>query len=429
MKVAIIGSAFSGNRGAAAMLESSIAHLTAQGDDVEITHLSMYPRSDADLNVHDNVEVMDASPLRLGVLINGGALLWRLLPPARDAIRKAVPEVGAIADADVLLDEGGITFVDGREKYLIYNVASILPALNTGTPVVKCAQALGPFENPVNRALAGIYLPKMAAIISRGAITHEHLMGLGLTNVTAGADMAFTLDITPEDREIAEASVPASFFAGGDVVGYSPSQVLRESAAKRGEDYVAEVVRHIDHLTEVMGRPVLLIAHSTRPNPDKLHNNDGPVCREILANVASPENVRFAEGELTPGALRVLIGQCDLFVASRFHAMVSSLAQGVPTLVLGWSHKYREVLDQVGQAEWAMAASDATVEAFEERMTDLDRAKQEIRAQLTTAVPAVRETAMEQFGIIRRVAREGRIGRAAKAAIKGYLSTPAPSER
>ncbi|MFW7415417.1 polysaccharide pyruvyl transferase family protein [Demequina sp. SO4-18] len=407
MKVAIIGSAFSGNRGAAAMLESSIAHLTEQEPDVDIVHLSMYPRSDADLNTHANVRVMDASPLRLGVAINGGALLWRLASPARGAIRKYVPEVGEIADSDVLLDQGGITFVDGREKYLVYNVASILPALNLKTPVVKCAQALGPFEGTLNRTLAKVYLPKVAAIVSRGAITHSHLEGLGLTNVTAGADMAFTLDVTLRDEALANEAIPSEFFDGGDVVGYSPSQVLRESAAKRGDDYVAEVVRHIDHLTEVMGRKVFLVAHSTRPNPDKLHNNDLPVCREILAHVASPDKVAFTDRELTPGALRSLIGRCDLFVASRFHAMVSSLAMSVPTLVLGWSHKYREVLDQVGQAEWAMSASDVTIESFAERMAALDAAKSEIREALNAKVPEVRATAMEQFGIIGRVARAG----------------------
>ena len=417
MKVSIIGSAFSGNRGAAAMLESSIAHLTEQEPDVDIVHLSMYPKSDADLNIHSNVRVMDASPLRLGVAINGGALLWRLVPPARSAIRRFVPEVGEIADSDVLLDQGGITFVDGREKYLIYNVASILPALNVKTPVVKCAQALGPFEGTLNRTLAKVYLPKVAAIISRGAITHSHLASLRLSNVTAGADMAFTLDVTPRDEELAAQAIPSGFFADGDVVGYSPSQVLRESAAKKGDDYVAEVVRHIDHLTETMGRKVFLVAHSTRPNPEKTHNNDLPVCREILAHVASPEKVAFTDAELTPGALRALIGQCDLFVASRFHAMVSSLAMSVPTLVLGWSHKYREVLDQVDQAAWAMSASDVTIESFAERMTELDDAKAEIRAVLSTKVPEVRTTAMEQFAVIGRVARLG--AAAVRGAVKG----------
>ena len=172
MKVAIIGSALSGNKGAAAMLESAVAHLTERNPGVEITHLSMYPVSDAALNTYDNVQVLNASPLRLGVAINGGALAWRLLPFLRGPIGKAVPEVRAIAKADVLLDQGGITFVDGREKYLIYNIASILPAMFVKTPVIKCAQALGPFKGRRNRFWAKRFLPRVTAIVSRGAVSH-----------------------------------------------------------------------------------------------------------------------------------------------------------------------------------------------------------------------------------------------------------------
>lgn len=404
MKVAIIGSAFSGNRGAAAMLESSIAHLTERNPEVRAVHLSMYPRSDADLNTHPNVRVMDASPLRLGIAINAGALAWRVLPFARGLIGRLVPEVSALAGADVMLDEGGITFVDGREKFLIYNIASILPALNTGTPVVKTAQALGPFEGRLNRTLARIYLPKMAAIVSRGAITHEHLGQLGLSNVVAGADIAFTLDVTEQDREVAEAACPAAFFEGADVVGYSPSQVLREAAEKRGEDYVQDVVDQINGITAT-GKKVVLFAHSSRPDLTKLHNNDVPVCQEILARVAQPELVHLPLGEFSPGALRAMIGRCDLFVASRFHAMVSSLAMGVPTLVLGWSHKYREVLDMFGMSQWAMAASDVSTETVLTRLAELDAQRAEVATALGEALPRVRGVAMEQYDVIERVAR------------------------
>ena len=159
MKVAIIGSSFSGNKGAAAMLESSIQHLTRRNPDVEITHLSMYPVSDAALNTHPNVRVMNASPLRLGVCINSGALFWKVLPFLRPLIRRTTPAVAAIAEADVFLDQGGITFVDGRGKFLVYNIASILPPLFVGTPVVKCAQALGPFRKRTNRFWARRLLP------------------------------------------------------------------------------------------------------------------------------------------------------------------------------------------------------------------------------------------------------------------------------
>lgn len=405
MKVAIIGSALSGNKGAAAMLESAVQQLSSRDPDARFLLLSMYPRSDAEQNEYPNMTVRDASPLRLGVLLNSAALVHRLLPPLRSLIEGSVPEIKALATADVLLDQGGITFVDGRGKFLIYNVASILPALLVGTPVVKCAQAMGPFRTPLNRMAAKALLPRMAAIVSRGAVTHEHLMGLGLRNVTAGADLAFTLDVTERDAAAVRAAVDMTFFDGGDVVGVSPSAVLRKSAEAAGGDYVAEVRRMIDHLTEDLGKKVLLVAHSARAHTDKTHNNDLPLCREVHAGLASPDRVLFPDDELSSQGLRYLIGQCDVFVASRFHAMVSSLAMGVPTLVIGWSHKYREVLDMFGLAEWAVGHDDYSDEVFGERIGELLGRQDAVRDQLRAALPTVKATAMEQVDIIERIAR------------------------
>lgn len=100
-----------------------------------------------------------------------------------------------------------------------------------------------------------------------------------------------------------------------------------------------------------------------------------------------------------------MIGRCDLFVASRFHAMVSSLAMGVPTLVLGWSHKYREVLDMFGMSQWAMAASDVSTETVLTRLAELDAQRAEVATALGEALPRVRGVAMEQYDVIERVAR------------------------
>lgn len=405
MKYAVIGSALSGNKGAAAMLESGVQQLSERDPEARFVLLSMYPRSDAQQNEYRNMTVLDASPLRLGVLINGAALLHRLLPPLRKAIQDAVPEVKALATADVLLDQGGITFVDGRGKFLVYNVASILPALFVGTPVVKCAQAMGPFREPANRYAAKALLPRMAAIVSRGAVTHEHLDELGLTNVTEGADLAFTLDVTEQDAARAREAVDTSFFDGGDVVGVSPSAVLRKGAEARGEDYVGEVARLVDHITGELGRPVFLVAHSARGNTDKTHNNDLPLCREIYARLQDTSKVLFVDAELGSQGLRYLIGRCDLFVASRFHAMVSSLATGVPTLVIGWSHKYREVLDMFGLAEWALGHDAATEEGVRAKLGELVERRAAVREQLAAALPAVREKALRQVDVILRVAR------------------------
>ncbi|MGC0142059.1 polysaccharide pyruvyl transferase family protein [Pseudactinotalea sp. Z1732] len=405
MKIAIIGSAFSGNKGAAAMLESSVQHLTAADPRARFALLSMYPTSDARLNPYRNVRVLDASPVRLGVLLNGAALAHRLLPPLRRLIERAVPEIGVLAGADVLLDEGGITFVDGRGKYLIYNVASILPALFLGTPVVKVAQAMGPFAEPLNRLAARAMLPRVAAIISRGAVTHQHLLDAGLRNVHEGADLAFALDVGQDDIAQARRHVDTAFFDGGDVVGLSPSAVLHTGAAARGQDYIGEVVAQIDHITQDLGRPVFLVAHSARAQTTKTHNNDLPLCRAIHGRVAEPEKVLFVDAELSSQALRYLISLCEVFVASRFHAMVSALAMGVPTLVIGWSHKYREVLEMFGQAGLAVAHADATEARFREMLADLLQRREQVAAEIAGALPGVRAKAVEQIAVIEEVAR------------------------
>lgn len=403
MKVAIIGSALSGNKGAAAMLESSVQHLTRADPSTRVVLLSVYPRSDAEQNTFANVRVLDASPIRLGVVINGAALLHRLLPPLRSRLEAAVPEVGALARADVLLDEGGITFVDGRGKYLIYNVATLLPALFVGTPVVKIAQALGPFTEPLNRAAARALLPRMAAIVARGAVTRSHLDGLGLTNVVDGADLAFTLEVRPEEDAAANERA-GGFFDDGGVVGFSPSVVLAKSAAARGEDYVSDVVAQIDYVTGELGRKVLLVAHSARGHTDKTHNNDLPLCREIYARLADKDRVLFPDAEVPSQELRALIGRSEAFVASRFHAMVSALATGVPVLVVGWSHKYREVLDMFGLAEWAVPHEELTTDGFRGKVQGLLDQRDEVAAAIASALPAVQARALAQIDLVRDIA-------------------------
>ena len=200
-RIAVIGSTLTGNKGAAAMLESSIQTL----GNADFTLFSYQPVAEEQKhNTYKNLKILRADALFLGVIINSLALIYKILPPLRPILRKNSQSINALTEADVLLDQGGITFVDGREKFLLYNIASILPALMVGTPVIKCSQALGPFKNPINRFFAKIFLPKMKVIVSRGSITQSYLNELGLKNTIEGADYAFLLDLTEKEKKSAE---------------------------------------------------------------------------------------------------------------------------------------------------------------------------------------------------------------------------------
>jgi polysaccharide pyruvyl transferase WcaK-like protein len=136
-----------------------------------------------------------------------------------------------------------------------------------------------------------------------------------------------------------------------------PSAVVRTLYEANGGDYpnaMADVIRGIRDST---GRGVVIAAHSYRAGRPQGRMNDGPVCREIAALLSFDSQVVTLDVDLTARELRYLIAQGELLVASRFHAMISGLSTGTPTIVIGWSHKYLEVLDDCGLAEFGMDAS------------------------------------------------------------------------
>lgn len=403
-RITIIGSALSGNKGAAAMLESAVQTLGDRLGDVEFSLLSMYPAEDAAQNHYDNLEIIPAKPRQLGVSINLLALGYRLLPFLRRTIKKRSRAIAALVDSAVLLDQGGITFTDGREKFLLYNVASILPAFNTRTPVFKCAQAVGPFHHPVNRWAARTFLPKVRTLVTRGRLTHEFAEGLGLKNLYAGADYAFSLEMSGTEADEVSAHIDLSFFDGGDVVGVCPSVVLQKKVDASGGDYESQIVDFIEAL-QSQGRRVMLIPHSVRTGTDKTHNNDLPLCRSIHQRLSASKDVLFVDRELSSQQLRYLIGRCGLFVASRFHAMVSSLAMAVPTLVIGWSHKYREVLEMFELEEWAFGHGQLTPEHLAERFAALESQKEGVQAKLDAHLPEVKARSLAQADLIAEIVR------------------------
>lgn len=93
-------------------------------------------------------------------------------------------------------------------------------------------------------------------------------------------------------------------------------------------------------------------------------------------------------------------------MTSRFHAMISGLSTCTPTVVVGWSHKYREVLDDFGLAEFGMdSATLSTPLTIVSNVTNCLKNKATIEAQIREALPAVKERSALNFSIIAEAAR------------------------
>jgi polysaccharide pyruvyl transferase WcaK-like protein len=46
-----------------------------------------------------------------------------------------------------------------------------------------------------------------------------------------------------------------------------------------------------------------------------------------------------------------ILGSCHAVISSRYHAIIGSMSQSVPTLGTGWAHKYKILYDEYGCPE------------------------------------------------------------------------------
>ena len=246
--VSIIAATFHGNRGAEAMLSTTIGVLAERhGSDLRYEVFSYYPAADRQLVDDPRVRIHSSTPAHLVLVLFPGAVLHRLLSLLRwKGPQRWLPaSVQALAGSRVHLCLAGVSFIDGRAKFLPFNIATIWPALVLGVPVVKLSQAMGPFRSWPNRPLARLFLGACHFVNTRGAVTQRHLEGLlgGSGAYGRSDDVAFLFEerfcisrpaVGLEPRLDRLQDLRAQ---GRLIVGVCPSVVIARRAVAEGRDY------------------------------------------------------------------------------------------------------------------------------------------------------------------------------------------------
>ena len=409
VNIAITAASFSGNKGAAAMLQSSIKQLRERyGERLNITLMSTYPKADRKLiaempEKYDFIKVVNAKPARLLFLSFPLAILYsfcRFIPGLRKLFQTD-KIIKAYSQCDAVVDEAGISFVDSR-GFVMNTYAFVCAAVPMlcGKPVIKYSQALGTFKNGWNKFLAKWILPKIKLICARGEITKENLASIGITeNVALCADGAFSMPDSEFFANKVEELCKSDSFYSNKVIGVSISSVVQGKCEKMGIDYKGIMEQFIDWLNE-QNYSVLIIANAAREGSEKPRNNDLMICGEVYNSVKNKDMVRFYPREMSPEEIRELIARCEALVASRFHAMIGSLEKGVPTLLIGWSHKYKEVLDMFGLGEYAVDFSKLTLDSLKNEFDGFISQADSIRQQITSALPKVLESSKDNIRLI-----------------------------
>jgi polysaccharide pyruvyl transferase CsaB len=236
----------------------------------------------------------------------------------------------AMRRCDLFISGGGSLLQDVTSaQSLLYYLGLLMLARALRRPAVVLAQGIGPIRRPALRRLTGRVLSGVERITVRDADSAAELRRLGVgesgrPSIEVTADPVFALSpAAPErGRELVCGAEPGS----RPWVGVS----LRPWPGV--EAMIPPLAAALRAVTERGGTPVLL---PLQPGEDT------PVSRRLAESLGGA--VLLADVPASAEWL-ALVGQLDLVVAMRLHALIFAAAAGVPCLGIRYDPKVESLL-------------------------------------------------------------------------------------
>ena len=406
MKIVVRGGEFS-NRGAEAMLRTVQCEMLRRVEALEIS-ATVSPAGMQLSRAAGIIPVTGDFGSRvtklLGQKIGARIGAWRLISKCRhlkgvgQLSRKAALEIFRAEPFEMVVDVSGFSYSDqcswGRQE-AIEARAWAAYCKERGIPYVFLPQAWGPFENPILKGHVAAMCRDAAVVYSRDDSSTEHLQPLlaeGSVKLKQAPDIVFLLPDPPVEY-VEEVRSRCGIRAGRPVVVISPNMRVFEKTAKASgsNPYVRLLVSLVRHMIAAHDAFVLIHPNEVFP-AGRQGCDDRFVCGLVEAAVHDPASCKALDQRTSPMETKALLAGADMVIASRFHSLVFALGAGVPSVALGWSHKYVELMRDCGLEDNVIDwGSDV---AFEDVRDLVDRnwdARTDNRAKLQKALPKIRE--------------------------------------
>ena len=228
-------------------------------------------------------------------------------------------------DVDVLLDASGFALSDQwGEAKARQRADRIVACVRNGGAAVVLPQAMGPFRDHGVRREAERVLRAASLVYVRDEESLSHVR-----SIAGGEAARLAPDLTVLSPPVSEVDRVA------DVLVVPNGRMLDPGTGWSADAYETALVAAVEAAQDA-GRSVAVLVHAGDEED-----------RWLAEAVARRADVSVI-AEMDAMGVKALVGSAEVVVGSRFHALLGALLQGVPTVMIGWSHKYRALAEEFG---------------------------------------------------------------------------------
>ena len=413
-----------GNRGVSALAEASIELLSESFPDHSIINIT--PGRESILGLDHSFKpsakqgrvslvTFSFNPVvsirSNAIVLIAVSLLYSAVPlrSIRKTLRCQFPVINLTATARFAADIwGGDSFSDiyGLSRMLKRAVGSLL-CVFLGTRLVLLPQTYGPYKTRTSRILAGFILARATIVFSRS----EDNDWLERLTPNSGATAKFCPDVAFTLSPKAPAHTLPPGFAGEvrrSTVGINVSGLLYWGGYTQDNmfglrlDYRSFVETLCAELIVRGNCHVVLVPHTYKTSADSGVENDLVASRAVSVAVKNltGREPDVLDVELEPRELKYAIGQLDFFIASRLHACIAGLSQGVPTVGIAYSDKFRGVFGSIGLIELLIDGRHVTAEAAITQTHKLIENKEDLKARVGRAASSARHDVQRKMRLL-----------------------------
>ncbi|MCA4797969.1 polysaccharide pyruvyl transferase family protein [Acinetobacter towneri] len=256
------------------------------------------------------------------------------------------------AKVDVVLDASGFAFSDqwgARGAKKLYYKMNILG--RSSQLLILMPQALGTFNNDDVKDGCKKLFERAALVFPRDTISYQCVTSLyNEKNNKIKQCPDFTIAVKPKADESIQ--LPKNF------VGIVPNIRMLDKLDNK-ESYLSFLRKSVDTIVKYQMTPVFIVHDA---------HEDSNVVKLLGEGYQDFLIVQHED----PQVLKSILGKAQFVIGSRFHALVSTLSQGVPCIGAGWSHKYPELFSDFSTRE-SLIDDLADLEALENQISLLSQ--------------------------------------------------------